>query len=122
MSQLTFVKRMTCWMGALSLTGLAACATDVDPDLVQEEATAPVVASEEPEPVGSVSESLRIGGGGTGASCGFPPLHCSGKDRGVYPGCDAYCGPGETSMCLPGSCFWHRGPVCSCQSAVFSPQ
>lgn len=75
------------------------------------------------------------GGGGTvpkppkppkppASSCGYPPLHCGGPaaNRGVYPGCDVTCGPGETSMCLPGSCFWRRGPICTCLGATtYSP-
>lgn len=73
------------------------------------------------------------GGGGTGPrpkppkppeSCGYPPLHCSGPaaNRGVYPGCDVTCGPGQSSLCFPGNCFFRRGPVCTCQDPPISPQ
>jgi|RhiMethySRZTD1v2_1073278.scaffolds.fasta_scaffold597095_2 hypothetical protein len=80
------------------------------------------------------------GGGGPGAggsgprppkppkpplsSCGYPPLHCSGPAsiRGVYPGCDVTCPEGQTAMCLPGSCFFRHGPVCSCQNKPYIPE
>ena len=71
-------------------------------------------------------------GGGSGpkppksppSTCGYPPLHCSGPAsiRGVYPGCDVTCPEGETAMCLPGSCFFRHGPVCSCQKKPYIPE
>jgi hypothetical protein len=40
----------------------------------------------------------------------------------VFPGCDVTCGAGEVAMCLPGSCFFDSGPICTCQSqSVYSP-
>jgi hypothetical protein len=78
---------------------------------------APLLASEDAGHVATVAQALaNNGGGGTGSSCGCPPLQCGGsaRSRGVYPGCTAECGPDQVAMCLCGSCFWRTGAACTC--------
>jgi hypothetical protein len=113
---------------ALSLLGAAGCANEVDPresSTMDGEANDAKAASSDDEgaKTGAVSQALPIGGGGGGASCSAPPLQCGGStaNRGIYPGCSVSCRAGETPMCMPGDCFWHRAPICTCQRPIHYP-